>query len=1101
MSRSPFQDRGHDRENPLSPFDDSFQFEDKDKTNSFLKGDAVTVEDVEETKYDDSSSILPTPVVGGTAQFEDIELNSELPNSSETEMKRLRLGTKRVKRETNFDRNKTKTIKWAQKNVHIPFKKHDEDADVDDNETGLLNRSDEFRTIYHNMPLPDEMLYEDGLPIMEYPRNKIRTTKYTPLTFFPKNVMLQFNNFANIYFLIMIILGAFQIFGVTNPGLAAVPLIVIIILTAIKDAIEDSRRTLLDMEVNNTRTHILQGPENPNVPIDNVSSWRKFKKANTKLMLKFFQFINERFTATGKEARKQRQMKRRRAKKLGKTELPRTSLDSYQSTRMSADYYRPSLEQSNIDSTFENGEISVLDPSLPPMANSKFANDFWKNVRVGDIVRIHNNDEIPADVILLSTSDIDGGCYVETKNLDGESNLKVRQSLRCTNAIRNSRDICRTKFWVESEGPHANLYVYQGNLKWIDSLDGQTHNEPITINNMLLRGCTLRNTKWAMGIVVFTGDDTKTMINAGVTPTKKSRISRELNFSVLINFVFLFILCLIAGVANGAYYRKKPRSRDFFEFGTIAGNPTTNGFVSFWVAVILYQSLVPISLYISVEIIKTAQAIFIYLDVLLYNERLDYPCTPKSWSISDDLGQIEYIFSDKTGTLTQNVMEFKKCTINGVSYGRAYTEALAGLRKRQGIDTEKEGRIEREGIAQDREIMIDDLRKISNNSQFYPEELTFVSKEFSQDLLGNNGEVQQKRCQHFMLALALCHSVLVEPDKNDPNKLELTAQSPDETALVTTARDMGFSFIGKTKQGLLVEVQGIQKEFQILNILEFNSSRKRMSCIVKLPPATEKDEPRALLICKGADSVIYSRLSRKPGYNDETLLEKTALHLEQYATEGLRTLCVGQREISWSEYQEWNEKYNIAAASLAGREEELDHVADLIERDLVLLGGTAIEDRLQDGVPDSIALLAEAGIKLWVLTGDKVETAINIGFSCNLLNTDMELLVIKTTGEDVKEFGDDPTEIVNALVSKYLMEKFNMTGSEEELAAAKKDHSPPQGEFAIIIDGEALKIALTGDTMKRKFLLLCKNCKAVLCCRVSPAQKAAVVKLACKRYA
>ena len=173
---------------------------------------------------------------------------------------------------------------------------------------------------------------------------------------------------------------------------------------------------------------------------------------------------------------------------------------------------------------FENGEISVLDPSLPPMANSKFANDFWKNVRVGDIVRIHNNDEIPADVILLSTSDIDGGCYVETKNLDGESNLKVRQSLRCTNAIRNSRDICRTKFWVESEGPHANLYVYQGNLKWIDSLDGQTHNEPITINNMLLRGCTLRNTKWAMGIVVFTGDDTKTMINAGVTPVSYTHL-------------------------------------------------------------------------------------------------------------------------------------------------------------------------------------------------------------------------------------------------------------------------------------------------------------------------------------------------------------------------------------------------------------------------------------------------------------------------------------------------------------------------------------------------------------------------------------------------
>ena len=312
----------------------------------------------------------------------------------------------------------------------------------------------------------------------------------------------------------------------------------------------------------------------------------------------------------------------------------------------------------------------------------------------------------------MSTSDVDGACYVETKNLDGETNLKVRQSLKCSKVIKSSRDIARTKFWVESEGPHANLYSYQGNFKWQDTQNGNIKNEPVNINNLLLRGCTLRNTKWAMGMVIFTGDDTKIMINAGVTPTKKSRISRELNFSVLLNFLLLFVLCLVAGVVNGVYYKQKPRSRDFFEFGTIGGSASTNGFVSFWVAVILYQSLVPISLYISVEIIKTAQAIFIYTDVLLYNAKLDYPCTPKSWNISDDLGQIEYIFSDKTGTLTQNVMEFKKCTINGVSYGRAYTEALAGLRKRQGVDVELEGRREKEEITKDREIMIDELRSM-----------------------------------------------------------------------------------------------------------------------------------------------------------------------------------------------------------------------------------------------------------------------------------------------------------------------------------------------------------------------------------------------------
>ena len=121
-----------------------------------------------------------------------------------------------------------------------------------------------------------------------------------------------------------------------------------------------------------------------------------------------------------------------------------------------------------------------------------------------------------------------------------------------------------------------------------------------------------------------------------------------------------------------------------------------------------------------------------------------------------------------------------------------------------------------------------------------------------------------------------------------------------------------------------------------------------MSCIVKIPGANPNDEPRALLICKGADSIIYSRLSTKAGANDETLLEKTALHLEQYATEGLRTLCVAQKEISWSDYQRWNDKYNVAAAALTNREEQLDAVADEIERDLILLGGTAIEDRLQE---------------------------------------------------------------------------------------------------------------------------------------------------------
>ncbi|CCH61915.1 hypothetical protein TBLA_0F03810 [Henningerozyma blattae CBS 6284] len=1036
----------------------------------------------------------PSTESSGSASASGLGLNERKDKSSRNEsMKRLRWGTRRTKL-GNPIVGRAKTLKWAKENIQKPFEEFSGTQVEDPN---ALNRSDELRSIYYNLPLPKEMLDEDGKPKMEYARNKIRTTKYTPLTFFPKNIMFQFQNFANVYFLALLILGAFQIFGVTNPGFASVPLIVIVCITALKDAIEDSRRTVLDMEVNNTRTYILHGIENENVAFDNISLWRKFKKACTRMTFKVIRLITERVTESGKMQRAQRKRQELRQKRMSTSTRPRSSLDSFESIRMSGAYERPSMENTN---PFEDpyqmstGQ-SILDRSMPPRTDCKFKKDYWKNVKVGDIIRIHNNDEIPADVILISTSDSDGGCYVETKNLDGETNLKVRQSLKSTHQIRSSRDISRTKFWVESEGPHANLYSYQGNLKWMDTQANEMRNEPVTINETLLRGCTLRNTRWAIGFVIFTGDDTKIMLNAGVTPTKKSRISRELNFSVLLNFLLLFILCFISGIVNGVYYAKGPSSREYFEFGTVAGNASTNGFVSFWVAVILYQSLVPISLYISIEIIKTAQAAFIYGDVLLYNAKLDYPCTPKSWNISDDLGQIEYVFSDKTGTLTQNVMEFKKCTINGVSYGRAYTEALAGLRKRQGIDVESEGHQEREAIATDKEIMINDLRNLSTNSQFYPEDVTFISKEFVCDLKGVSGEYQQKCCEHFMLSLALCHSVLLEPSKMNPDKLELKAQSPDEAALVGTARDMGFSFIEKTKQGIVVEIQGVPKEFQILNVLEFNSTRKRMSCIVKIPPANPDEEPRALLICKGADSIIYSRLKTSYDGNDETLLEQTALHLEQYATEGLRTLCIAQRELSWSEYTEWNARHEVAAASLTNREEQLEIVADSIERDMILLGGTAIEDRLQDGVPDSIALLADAGIKLWVLTGDKVETAINIGFSCNLLNNDMELLVIKSAGDDTKEFGNEPVSVVEGLISKYLDEKFDMTGSEEELAQAKKEHDIPKANYGVVIDGEALKIALDGDDIKRKFLLLCKNCKVALCCRVSPAQKAAVVKL------
>jgi phospholipid-translocating ATPase len=697
-------------------------------------------------------------------------------------------------------------------------------------------------------------------------------------------------------------------------------------------------------------------------------------------------------------------------------------------------------------------------------------------------LRLYDGEEVPADVAVLSTADVDGACYVETKNLDGETNLKVRQALRCGRTVKHARDCEQAEFYIESEGPHANLYSFNGVIKWkqydtknIDAAPSDK-SEPITISNLLPRGSTVRNTEWILGVVLFTGKETKIMLNSGITPSKRAKISKDLNWNVIYNFIILFFMCLVSGIVQGVNYAQGNNSLDFFEKPGFSNSAAINGFVTFWAAIILVQNLVPISLYITLDIIRTIQAVFIFSDVAMYYAPIDYPCTPKSWNISDDLGQVEYIFSDKTGTLTQNVMEFKKATINGSPYGEAYTEALAGMQKRQGVNVEEEGARAREQIAQAKTQMLADMRAVYNNPYLHDDNLTFIAPDFVSDLRGDAGDEQKAACSQFMLALALCHTVISERTPGDPPSMEFKAQSPDEAALVSTARDCGFTVLGRRDDHITLNVLGEDREYTVLSTLEFNSSRKRMSAIVRMPDGKIK------LFCKGADSMIYSRL--RP-HSQHELRQSTAEHLEMFAREGLRTLCIAERDLTEDEFQIWHLEHEIAAGALVDRDDKLEMVADKIERDLTLLGGTAIEDKLQDGVPAAIQLLGDAGIKLWVLTGDKVETAINIGFSCNLLTNDMDLIVLNVE--------DESLVTTEAELDKYLM-VFGMTGSDAELKAAQTDHISPPPTHAIVIDGETLKLTLH-ESIRQKFLLLCKQCKAVLCCRVSPSQKAAVVEM------
>ena len=876
---------------------------------------------------------------------------------------------------------------------------------------------------------------------------------------------------------------------------------------------------MLDNELNNSPVHRLVDWNNVNVAQDSVSLWRRIKKATSRgirSLVHLWKSRKNRKSTSGKTYAQRALDESRRSidtRRTNRTSIA-TSRNSFHSAaeRSSEDIQMSVVPSSLHKDGFEDQPLSgvngaesiegnpkrqsgpnlikshgdVVNHAKQVSEKARFKRDAWKNVQVGDFVRIYEHDQIPADIAILSTSDSEGGCYVETKNLDGETNLKLRNALQCGMNVRHARDCERAEFVVESEAPHANLYSYSGRIHWkqhdvrYPEQPGTAMSESISINNLLLRGCSLRNTEWVIGVVLFAGSETKIMINAGITPSKRSRIMRDLNWNVLYNFAILFVMCLVCALAQGITWGQDYNSLSFFERPFGSGQaPALSGFITFWTALIQFANLVPISLYISLEIIKTAQAYFIYSDIYMYYDKIDYPCTPKSWNISDDLGQIEYIFSDKTGTLTQNVMEFKKCTVNGAPYGEAYTEAQAGMQKRARVENvEEEGAKARKQIAQDRVKMLEELRKLHDNPYLHDEDLTFIAPDFVADMNGAAGDGQKAATRHFMLALALCHTVVAERTPGDPPKLEFKAQSPDEAALVATARDCGFTFLGKAApDAWLVNVLGEQRQYKILQTLEFNSARKRMSAIVRMP------DNRIMLFCKGADSMIYSRL--KEGEQRE-LRMSTAEHLEMFAREGLRTLCIAQREIGEEEYQAWNKQHAIAASAVQDREDKIEAVSDLIERDLFLLGGTAIEDRLQDGVPDTISLLGDAGIKLWVLTGDKVETAINIGFSCNLLNNGMELIVFKP-----KEETPDSAEAELDLN----LAKFQMTGSDQELADARKNHEPPDPGHAIIIDGDGLKLVLEDPRTRQKFLLLCKQCKSVLCCRVSPSQKADVVQM------